>query len=57
MPVEAEENKVVFRSQWGSIQQKRYLNAARLGKLVRAIPRVSVEPVMVVLSGPQQSTD
>ena len=32
------------------------MHAVGLGKLVRAMPRVSVEPVMVVLSGQRSGT-
>ena len=34
----------------GSMLQKRKLHAVRSGRLVRAMPRVSVEAVMTVLS-------
>ena len=39
-----------------SILWRRLLHAVGLGKLVRAMPRVSVEPVMVVFSGQRSGT-
>ena len=43
--------KLFSEVNWGSILWRRYLHAVGSGKLVRAIPRVCVESVMVVLSG------